>query len=300
MKRLTWIRKADGCRIRRDRGKQVNNFLVVSNSEKDAGNTVARAIREHLEKMRCKCDFVSVIPGHVTKDKLDKYIDDGAQCVLVLGGDGTLIQVAGALCGIDIPLLGINLGTLGYLAEVECDQIVPTLDRLIKDDYDIEERMMLNATSEGISRDALNDIVISRLGEVRVVRYRIYVNGRCLSTYNADGIIISTPTGSTGYNLSAGGPIVEPSANIILITPICPHTLNTRPVLLSPEDEICVEVYGNKYSSQEIGVSCDGSKAVSLSSEGRVEIRRAEGVTRIIKMSREGFLDVLGRKLRDV
>ena len=277
----------------------MKNYLVISNIEKDIDCKVGDMICKYLEKNGCTCSCASVTFDNIHKDRLGKYADKGAECVIVLGGDGTLIQVAGALSGKDIPLLGINLGTLGYLAEVERDQLVPTLDRLMADKYDIEERMMLSAETGGIRQDALNDIVIARYGDLRVIRYRVFVNGRCLAAYEADGIIVSTPTGSTGYNLSAGGPIVEPSASIILMTPICPHTLNTRAVVLSAEDEIRIEVCEGKYSHEyEACVSCDGAAAINLSVGDVVDIRKAAGVTKVIKMSREGFLEVLGRKLR--
>ena len=122
----------------------MRNFLVVSNKEKDPGNSVADSIKEYLEKRDCVCCCEYVMHDDVCADRLEKAAEGGAQCVLVLGGDGTLIQVAGALAGKDIPLLGINLGTLGYLAEVERDHILPTLERLISDEYDIEERMMFD------------------------------------------------------------------------------------------------------------------------------------------------------------
>ena len=277
----------------------MDNFLVVSNKEKDPENRVADSIKTYLEGRNCRCICECVTHDDVSGDRLEKAISGGAQCVIILGGDGTLIQVAGALAGTDIPLLGINLGTLGYLAEVERDHIIPTLERLIDDKYDIEERMMLSAFTKGKESAALNDIVITRLGDLRVVRYRIYVNGRCLTKYDADGIIVSTPTGSTGYSMSAGGPIVEPNASIILLTPICPHTLNTRSVVLSADDEIRIEVCESKYGHEhEAYVSCDGAKAINLAAGETVDIKRAAGVTKIIKMSREGFLDILSRKLR--
>ena len=276
----------------------MNDFLVVSNKEKDPEGEVSQMIRNHLTVQGCTVRTTSVSHGNIRKEDLNRSVDEGAQCVLVLGGDGTLIQVAGALASKDVPLLGINLGTLGYLAEIETDQIIPTLDRLVKDDYEIEERMMLSTSSGGDRRDALNDIIITRYGDPRVVRYIIYVNGRCLSTYDADGIIISTPTGSTGYNLSAGGPIVEPNAKLILITPICPHTLNTRAIVLSSDDLISIEVCKSKYMREyEACVSCDGISTIRLSAGDSVDVRKADGVTKVIKMSREGFLDVLSRKL---
>jgi NAD+ kinase len=276
----------------------MNNFLVVANNEKDPKGEVSSMILDFLREKGCTVSHEAVNHGNVRRDALMKSAGSGAECVLVLGGDGTLIQVAGALATMDIPLLGINLGTLGYLAEIERDQVIPTLERLIKDDYEIEERMMLSARAGNLKHDALNDIVITRLGDLRVVRYIIYVNGRCLTTYDADGIIISTPTGSTGYNLSAGGPIVEPCADLILLTPICPHTLNTRAVVLSSDDKISIEVSRSRYSHEhEACLTCDGASPIRLAAGESVDIRKADGVTKIIKMSREGFLDILSRKL---
>ena len=276
----------------------MNKFLVVSNKEKDSENKYSGMIKDYLNSKGCECQCENVTHNNVSDVDLEAGVDSGAECVLVLGGDGTLIQVAGCLAGKDVPLLGINLGTLGYLAEIEKDQILPTLDRLIKDEYDIEERIMLTSIANNITHTALNDIVITRMGNLRVVSYRLFVNGKCLSTYDADGMIISTPTGSTGYNLSAGGPIVEPSANTILVTPICPHTLNTRAVVLSADDEIRVEIGKGKYPNEyEAFVSCDGSMAINLKAGDVVDVKKSSGVTKIIKMSKESFLDVLSRKM---
>ncbi|MCR5419455.1 MAG: NAD(+)/NADH kinase [Lachnospiraceae bacterium] len=279
----------------------MNNYLIVSNKEKDPNNEVAGKIQLFLEEKGYSCTCETVTYDDVRKKCLEECIDKGAECVLVLGGDGTLIQVAGALSGKDIPLLGINLGTLGYLAEVERDQIIATLLKLTEGEYEIENRMMLTAETKGTVKDALNDIVITRYGDLKIVKYRIYVNDRYLATYEADGIIVSTPTGSTAYNLSAGGPIVEPSASIIVITPICPHTLNSRAVVLSAEDRICIEVCESKYHREyEAYVSCDGANAIKLNAGDRVNIRRADGATKLIKTSKEGFLEVLSRKLKTV
>ena len=147
----------------------------------------------------------------------------------------------------EIPLLGINLGNLGFLAEVNQTSLYSALDQLMADDYEVEERMMLEGRvyrgRKLIGQDiALNDIVIGRDGHLRVVRFKNYVNDVYLNSYNADGIIISTPTGSTGYSLSAGGPIVSPNAAMTIMTPIAPHTLNTRSIIFPAQDVITVEI----------------------------------------------------------
>ena len=179
--------------------------------------------------------------------------------------DGTLLKAAGDLMEQEIPLLGVNLGTLGYLAEVEIGNIETALDKLLRDEYTREARMML---SGGVFREgrnvvhdfALNDIVISRCGSLQILHFHIYVNGRFLNGYGADGMIVATPTGSTGYNMSAGGPIVEPGASLLLLTPICPHTLNTRSIVLAPDDEVVIEIpEGRENCVQKVEASFDGS-----------------------------------------
>ena len=218
--------------------------------------------------------------------------------VIVLGGDGTLIQVAGSL-PTSLPLIGINFGKLGFLAEVAKDEIFEALDKLIADEFNIENRMMLSAKSGDYARSALNDIVIAREGELRIVSFSLYVNGILLNKYEADGIIVSTPTGSTGYSMSAGGPIVEPGAELILVTPIAPHTLNSRTIVLSAEDNIRIMIgKGRIHKEHEAYVSCDGGKALHLSAGDYVDIKRTDAVTKIIKLRKESFIDVLSRKMQ--
>ena len=206
-----------------------------------------------------------------------------------------------------IPLLGVNLGTMGYLAEVEVASLEEALERLLRKDYRVEERMMLSGSvrrgdgsRETAQLDALNDVTVTRCGPMQVVPLRIWVNGQLLAGYGADGIVIATPTGSTGYNLSAGGPIVEPEAGLILLTPICPHTLNTRSVVLCDRDVVEVEI-GRKPSGdiQEVEVSFDGSFLTRLRSGDRVRVKKSERTTSIIRLSEPAFLERLHRKMSE-
>ncbi|MCR5107377.1 MAG: NAD(+)/NADH kinase [Lachnospiraceae bacterium] len=280
----------------------MRRFHIVVNEDNDRGLKVTGEIVSYIRERGLDITYESIIRVDDYGKELMSEARD-AECILVLGGDGTFIQVAGKMAGSDIPLIGINLGTVGYLAEVEKDNIFPTIDRLIDGDFEIEERMMLEGKDmdgkETAPLYALNDIVIARHGTLRAINYEIYVNGKLLNTYNADGIIISTPTGSTGYNLSAGGPIVEPVADLILVNPICPHTLNTRAIVLSAEDEVSVKVIGGKFiHDPEADVSFDGGKNKHLRSNDTVTVRKASVKTRIIRLSKESFLDILGRKMR--
>ena len=216
---------------------------------------------------------------------------------------GTVIQAARDLARRDVPFLGINVGTLGYLTEVEASEYGQALDTLIRGEYYLEKRMMLCGevfTEEGktYAGKALNDIVISRQGVLRVVNFQIFVNGRYLNSYNADGMIISTPTGSTGYNLSAGGPIVEPGAEMLLITPICPHTLNARSIVLSGHDQVEIVIGpGRKMEKDRAVATFDGDTEIGLVSGERVKIRRSIHATKLIKLNDQSFLEVLSRKL---
>ena len=274
-------------------------ILVASNVEKDIDGEFGKKIKQYLTEKDVAVSLCRI--SYNSLDSLKDILRNGfnPDCIMVLGGDGTFIQVAGIIAGESIPMLGINLGNLGYLAETEKDQIYPTIDRLIKGEYDIEERMMLRACAKDCTDAiALNDIVISRKGGLRVIRCLIYVNGKFLSAYDADGVIVSTPTGSTGYNLSAGGPIIEPDAKMIVVTPICPHTISTRAVVLSPDDEIEIQIAEGRYDNQyEASVISDGVLTANLASLDTVKIQCAKEVTKVIKMSKESFLDTLARKM---
>lgn len=281
-------------------------FYIIANNHKDCNLEKTNYIKGYLEAHGKRCSIVS------------EKIPEDADCVLVLGGDGTLLQAARDMIEKDTPLLGINLGTLGYLAEVEEAGLESALDQLLKSEYEIEQRMMLsgkvvrNEFHEKLHREkgildydreesyALNDIVITRSGTLQIIKFNLYVNGQFLNRYNADGVIVATPTGSTGYSMSAGGPIVEPKAELLLVTPICPHTLNTRSIILAPGDKIEIEIVsGREDSIQQVEVNFDGSHKIILYTGDRVEIRRAVKTTGIVKLSKVSFLEVLHKKMSD-
>ena len=238
------------------------------------------------------------------RQALAKSKEAKIDCALVLGGDGTLLRAARNLMDSGIPLLGINLGTLGYLAEVESARAEEAIERLVRGEFVREERMMLSGSILARKEEmqyALNDIVISRCGSLQILNVRIHVNDRFLNDYCADGVIVAAPTGSTGYNLSAGGPIVEPSASLLLLTPICPHTLNTRSIVFSPEDEITVEIPPGKDGyEQVVEANFDGSYKVTLRTGDRISIRKADKTTGIVRLNTESFLAVLHKKMSEV
>lgn len=284
----------------------MDKFYIITNPQKDIDFMVRDAIKEFLEGHGKECAFSC--PERRQGEKKFRYTDPDAipedtECVLVLGGDGTLIQAARDLFGKDIPFVGVNFGTLGYLAEIEKQTIIPALKQLMEDHYTVENRMMLDGyimrDGQKIEEDvALNDIVISRHGALRVIKYKVYVNGEYLNQFAADGIIISTPTGSTAYNLSAGGPIVSPKASLLVMTPICPHTLNTRSIILSAEDVITIELCRSRSDSREENlVSFDGDNSKRVKSKDQIVISCSRHYTRIIKLNQISFLEVLGNKM---
>ncbi len=276
----------------------MKRFFLITNEAKDPQGVltkrIADVIEEHGGEAVCVANERQAI-AESGKESVD--------CALVLGGDGTLLRAARNISDSKIPLLGINLGTLGYLAEVESVCAEEAIERLLADEYVREERMMLTGkiTAGGVEEQyALNDIVISRCGTLQILNVRIYVNDRFLNNYCADGVIVATPTGSTGYNLSAGGPIVEPSARLLLLTPICPHTLNTRSIVFAPEDEITVEIPAGKDGHEQVvEANFDGSYKVALRTGDRILIRRADRTTGIVRLNTESFLSVLHKKMSE-
>lgn len=286
----------------------MDNFYIIANSDKDEGLKIASRVAGYIKSKGKNCYIRPASMG--TRDNLHHYTDinqipQEVECVLVLGGDGTLLQAARDVVSRQIPLLGINLGTLGYLAEIDSGSIEPALNHLMADEYTIEKRMMLNGKvyhrGKMVAEDvALNDIVIGRDGPMGVTRFRNYINQEFLNAYAADGIIISTATGSTGYSLSAGGPIVSPETNIMLMTPISPHTLNTRSIIFPGEDEIGVEIaQGTHRGNGKAVASFDGDTNIAMNVGDRIVIRRSVKDTRIIKISNISFLEVLRTKMRD-
>ena len=277
----------------------MRNFLLVMNSIKLAASQVCKQIEDYILIKGGSCKIVS---GYVKREE----ISENTECAIVLGGDGTLLQASRDLMGMNIPLIGVNFGHLGFLADVEAEAVEDMIDRLMTDDYIVEKRMMLEGTicrngEKVVSISALNDIVIGRSGGMGVLAFKLFVNGLRLNSYKADGMIASTPTGSTAYNMSAGGPLVKPSAQLIVMTPVCPHTLNTRSIVLEKDDIIEIEICQQKpTSSKDSGyVYFDGDLATPLLNGDKILIKKSENSTDIIKLDSRSFLEVLRRKLNN-
>ena len=220
---------------------------------------------------------------------------------VVLGGDGTLIRAANRLLGTGIPIFGINLGTLGFLTETGIAGMEQALGQLVNGEYDMETRMMLQVNAgEDFTDTALNDVVITRSGFSRLISVRVYVNEKLVDTYRGDGVIIATPTGSTGYNLSAGGPVVLPNASLIVITPICPHSLNARSIIVSDKDSLRLVIEKEKKTQEEEAiVTVDGRNAKELRAADWITIEKSAGVTHLVKLKDRTFFEILREKFRN-
>lgn len=304
----------------------MNQFLVVTNRQKDRTFACTNRVKGYLERHGKVC---------LTEagDKALK-IPAGTDCVIVLGGDGTLLRAARCAADAKVPLIGVNLGRIGYLAEVDSEELEEALKHLIQDDFTREKRMMLSGSvlpaakkgsasgaekgalgaviaaqkkdlsgaaaemSEAAGCFALNDIAITRKGSLQIIAFRIYVNGQLLHTCYADGILVATPTGSTGYNLSAGGPIVAPNAELILLTPICPHSIGSRTIVLSAQDEVVIEIGENKRGvAQEVEACFDGSVKMPMYAGDRMKIKKAEKATEMLKIRQDSFVAALRKKM---
>jgi len=229
-----------------------------------------------------------------------KEIPSYAEVIIVLGGDGTLLSVARLVEDHDVPILGVNLGGLGFLTEITLEELYRVLERVVQGDFVTDERVVLNAAvirrGERLAEFVvLNDAVINKGALARIIDLETTINGESLTTFKSDGLIISTPTGSTAYSLSAGGPIVYPSLHCIIITPICPHTLTNRPIVIPNDVQIRATL---KTKQQEVILTLDGQQGFSLEFEDVVEVRKAEGRILLIKSPYRHYFEVLREKLK--
>ncbi len=224
-----------------------------------------------------------------------------AQCLIVLGGDGTLLNSARLAAPAGIPLLGINIGRMGFLTEVDAPELFFALEKLLKGEYSVDDRMMLEAKvyrrGSCVARStALNDAVVTKGAFARLIFLETYVNDEYVATYPADGLIIASPTGSTAYSLSAGGPLVSPDLALMLVTPICPHSLWARPLVIGAESEIRVIVNSQK---EEVMLTMDGQYGVRLEQNDAVVVTRSPFQAKFIRLKNRSFYYLLRRKLSE-
>ncbi len=266
----------------------MKRFIIVGNDEKDIDLSLSTRMSKYLaekghESFVCNNEYEGEVPE--------------ADICLVCGGDGTMLR-ASKKFGRKVPMMGVNLGTLGFLTEVEQENVYAALDRLLAGDYRVEDRMMICGEVGGTVQHALNDIVITRAGFSRIIGLNIIVNDQQYDTYEADGVIISTPTGSTGYNLSAGGPIVSPRARAIVVTPISPHSLSVKSIVYDASEKIRVEIVKKrKTQDTEAIVSFDGDPGIPLSAGDVINASISPQIVRFIKLYDTSFYSILRDKL---
>ncbi len=244
--------------------------------------------------------------SYVEDDKFDDIrVRKKADCILSVGGDGTLIAVAGRTAKTGVPILGINRGHMGYLCELDEESVYGAIPALLEGRFEVEARMMLEGFIQRKEDDrvelirALNDIVVTSQNGLAVIRLSVFVGDEFLYSFTGDGMILATPTGSTAYNLSANGPIVDPKTEVILMTPINPHTLNTRSIVIDRRDEIALEIVPrrNAASDESVAVSFDGAKSVVIRPGERLVARRSSLRARMIKLSKMSFLERIRTKM---
>ena len=228
-----------------------------------------------------------------------REISQQADLLIVLGGDGTLLSVARAAHPHNIPILAVNLGSLGFLAEISIDELYPTLENILAGKFEIENRMLLNAciwrNGEKVEdHNVLNDVVINKGVVARVINLQVLVNGQYMTSYRADGLIIATPTGSTAYSLSAGGPIIHPSMHTLVLSPICPFTLTNRSILI-PDQSIIQVKLAAEYD--DVRVTLDGQEGYDMRAGDILEIKKTKTSLQLIRGPNKNYYQILRDKL---
>lgn len=288
--------------IQQERGGEMKKIAIIPNNGKDLGLENTKKIIEYLRgRAGIYMDEVySAAWEGVNYVEADRLLEN-ADILIVLGGDGTILQRAGECAKKHIPILGINLGRIGFMSEVETDNIEPALENLLSDNYTIEKRMMMRAEirkdgSTFRSCHALNDIVVSKTAGEQLISMELYTDDFLVNRYIADGLIIATPTGSTGYSISAGGPVVDPRMSLYVATPICAHMLSVRSAVLPPDRKIVIRL-DKDYPCREAIITADGDVAGTVNAADEIVITRSQYEFELIKIGRRSFYDTVLKKL---
>ena len=276
---------------------------IVAKPHSPRARAILRRLISVLERrgVRFLCDPATAgILGEKGRARTLPVLAESVRLMLVLGGDGTLLGVARSMPGRPVPGLGINLGSLGFLTETTVDELESALTEILEGRYELEHRMMLQAQvmrgRKVASRQRLlNDVVINKSALARILELDVKIDRQFVATYHADGLIVSTPTGSTAYSLSAGGPIVLPAMGAFCITPICPHTLTNRPLVVP--DSVTIEITLES-QSQDVYCTMDGQIGLPLRAGDRIQVRKSPATFPLILPRSRNYFDVLRRKLR--
>ena len=272
----------------------MKNIGIYVNKNKDRDFSITEKIVACAENVGFICQVIldtkSVDDPIVQKQEADFLKDKDA--VIVLGGDGTILRIAAVASKANVPLLSVNLGHLGFLTELELSEIETGLKKLAAGDYTVEERMMLSCKIESKEYLALNDVCLQRASRARLLKFKAFAGEEFVDALSADGVLVSSPTGSTAYSLSAGGPIISPKLSLMLMTPICAHTLRARPVLFS-SDEILTFTTEEKCG---FSVVCDGVQIRNEKTVNMVKIQRSEYSLKLINFKQKNFFKRLQNK----
>lgn len=268
---------------------------IVTNKTKDNDGKITQKVAAILQK---KYDILY-------DSDFDKYnihkMYEKADVIVTLGGDGTLLSTAKYASEYDIPILGINLGNLGFMTDVELENADEALEKFLQNNYKTEKRFMIDAIvtrSNGQKETlcALNDVVVTRASYQRMVAFDVFVNSDHLATYQGDGLVVATPTGSTAYSMSAGGPVVDPGLDVCIITPVCPHTMSSKPVIVPGNATIDI-VFKSTFDDMAM-VTADGQSGITLGEGDVITIKGSDKTAGIIKTSNISFCEILNRKLQ--
>jgi NAD+ kinase len=280
---------------------KIKKIGIVANIEKEKIADHVRSLKKWLEEKRVEVFLEEEISRKVSLGGGLKgnELARKSQLVVVLGGDGTMLRAARLLAGHKVPILGINMGSFGYLTEVNLNEIHSTLELIIQGKFDTEKRMMLDVSirhGKAITNvgSVLNDVVINRGSLSRMNELELDVNGKYLTTYKGDGLIVSTPTGSTAYSLSAGGPIVFPGKDLIIINPICPHTLTNRPIIFSENSNLKITLWSKDKGAM---LNLDGQHSYKIVSGDVVIVKRSRHTTMLVLSPYRSYGEILRSKL---
>ena len=261
---------------------ELRDWLTARGVELRAANTIAAQAR---------CAPLAESDGELAED---------VDLIVVLGGDGTMLNAARLVGARQIPVLGVNFGWLGYLTEFTLEEMFPALENVREGNFFVERRMMIDVTLDrggevAASRRALNDAVVTKAAPSRMIEIESYINGMFVNSFRADGMIVATPTGSTAYSLSAGGPIVHPSMSAVLLTPICPHMLSNRPVVVSGDSVIDLVF---KRAEEGLMLTIDGQPGIKLLHDDRITLRRSQTTFNLVRPTNRNYFEVLRTKLK--
>lgn len=285
---------------------QFKTIGIIGKHEDASLDDTLRELIQYLEKRELEIlidehtlELATSIGGKLSGVDRDT-LGERADLVFVVGGDGTILAAARSLVDHEVPILGINLGRLGFLADISPAEISEKLDQILAGDYEEEKRAMLHARvmrgSQQIGESsAFNDVVIHSCNVARMIQYETYIDGKFVNRSNADGLIVATPTGSTAYALSGGGPIVHPSLNALVLVTVCPHTMSHRPIVIDADSKI--EIIFSERNQASAQVSCDGQVDISLENGDSIHIQRRSKPIRLIHPKNHNYYSILRAKL---